>query len=105
MRYNITKTRMDLKSIEYEAKGLTANEAVTRLIELHDRELSKMFQDTTRIQSFGNCQYFHVSKNGILFQYQIEEDMFWKIGQEINPKSSIFNDVEISDASRNFQLN
>lgn len=105
MRYNIIKTRLDLKTIEYEGRGLTANEATTLLQEIHERELSKMFQDTTKIQSFGDCQYFHVIKNGVTFQYQIEEDMFWKIGQAINPKSSIFNDVEVSNIYKNFQLN
>jgi len=105
MRYNITKIRLDLNTIEYEGKGLTTNEAVTLLREIHERELSKMMQDTTRIQSFGDCQYFHVVNNGAIFQYQIEEDMFWKLGQAINPKSSIFNDVEVKDIYKNFQLN
>ena len=92
MRYNVTKTKLGFGFIEYEGNGLTETQAITLLNEVHERELGRMAQDVTKIQGFGDCQYFHVINNKVTYRYQIEEDMFWKMGQAINPKNATLND-------------
>ena len=92
MRYNVTKTKLGFGFIKYLGKELTETEAITLLNEIHEEETCRMFQDVTEIQGFGDCQYFHVINNHVVYQYQIEEDMYWKLGQVINPKNAMLND-------------
>ena len=79
MKYNVTKSDVTNRKqiIQFYGKGLSENEAINMLFELHDSEKQRMFQDVSELLTDSNgMMYFEVCNNKIIYRYEIELSQF-----------------------------